>query len=181
MADQILDDFDKRANSEPREASEPAPRLFIPRTPSGFHDESWKRLRATPKHDVMQAEVLHFLRNRVLAGLPERSFVDRMVEGEYPIEKRGQIIAYVDAIEITTIDFRTTVQAFEIKPVIETVFGIVRQAKALLPLLRVAIPGVDHFVHIVVPANDPKIAELRTEWPHTWAWGATFEETQGDD
>ena len=52
---------------------------FIPRTPSRFHDEAYKRLRSAPKHDIMQAEVLAFLRARVLAGLPDGALVDRLV------------------------------------------------------------------------------------------------------
>lgn len=154
---------------------------FIPRAPSAYHDQAWKRLRSAPQHEVMQAEVLAFLRNRVLAGLPPRAFVDRMVEGEYPIVRRGQVVAYADAIEISSVDLLRTINLFEIKPSIDTVFGIVRQAKSLLQLARSTIPGEMYFCHVVVPADDPKMRDLRAEWPHTWAWGIKFDSgAEGD-
>lgn len=155
--------------------------LIIPRTPSGYHDDARGRLRKEPKHDLMQAEVLKFLRGRVLAGIPEGAYVDRLVEGEYPIVRRGQVVAYADAIEIASVNLFRTISMFEIKPVIDTVFGIIRQAKALLQLASVTIPGEAYFCHVVVPAEDPLLPELRAEWPRTWAWGAKFEEKTGGD
>jgi hypothetical protein len=155
-------------------------RHTIPRTPSGWHNDAWKRLRATPKHDVMQRDVLTYLRGRKLVGLPDGAFVDRMIEGEYPIVLRGNIVAYVDAIEIFSVDLRRQVHAFEIKPVIETTFGIVRQIKHTMQLLRQVIPDAMHFGHLVVPAVDPLLSELRMEWPQTWAWGFGTDENADD-
>lgn len=149
----------------------------IPRTPSRWHDDAWKRMRATPKHDVIQRDVLTFLRGRVLAGIPEGAFVDRMVEGEYAIVLRGNIVAYVDAIDIFSVNLRRQVHAFEIKPVIDTTFGIVRQIKHTMHLLEQSIPDAMHFGHLVVPVDDPLLAELRTEWLQTWAWGFTTNES----
>lgn len=164
-----------------RDGDEPIPRHVIPRTPSGWHNQSWQRMRATPKHDVMQRDVLTFLRNRVLAGIPEGAFVDRMVEGEYAIVLHGHIMSYADAIEITSVNLRREVHVFEIKSVIDTVFGIVRQIKSQMQLISQAIPDAMHFGHLVVPVEDALLSDLRTEWPSTWAWGFKTKEEEGDD
>lgn len=153
--------------------------MFVPRPPSAFHDDSWRKTRAQPTHEAIQQQVLTFLRDRVVAA-PDRAFVDRHVEGEYAIVKRGQIIAYVDAIEILSVNLFRTVSLFEVKPVIDTVFGIVRQAKALLQLAQTTIPGEAYYCHVVVPWTDPKIEELKAEWPRTWAWGIKFDQCAGD-
>lgn len=155
-------------------------RPTIPRTPSAWHDQAWKRQRATPKHDVIQRDVLTFLRGRRLAGIPEGAWVDRMVEGEYAIVLRGNIVAYVDAIDIFSVNMLRQVHAFEIKPAIDTAFGIVRQIKHTMHLLEQAIPNAMHFGHLVVPVEDPLLAELRTEWPQTWAWGFKTDESADD-
>ena len=141
-------------------------------TPSKFHDAAWRR---DVGHDEMQAEFLSFLRERPMAAIPSGSIVDRRVEGELPLVRFGQVVSFVDAAEILTVNFLTTVTLFELKPRIETVFGVIRQAKAMLALAETAIPAELHLCHIVAKANDPKLAELRAQWPHTWAWGVTFD------
>lgn len=146
----------------------------IPRTTSKFHSEAREKLRSHPKHDTMQREVLEFLRTRKLGGLEHQNFVTKIVEGEYPLIWRGQVVSFADGIEILTVNFRTTVTIFEIKPIIDTVCGILRQVKAQLVLAQTAVPGDEHIGIIVVPASDPLLAELRAEWPHTWAWGIKF-------
>lgn len=140
-----------------------------PITPSAAHNEAYHR---DAGHDAMQAEFLKFLRARPILAIPANAIVHRVVEAEMPILRRGQIVAYADAAEILTVNLLTTVSLFEIKPRIHTVFGVVRQAKALLELARASIPSDLHVVHVVVPARDLKLADLRREWPNTWAWGA---------
>lgn len=145
---------------------------FRPRPPSSFHNDRWQAVRAGSKHDAMQAELLVFLRSRPVVAIPDGAIVHRHVEGEYPLTRNGQIIAYTDAIDITTINLMRIVSLFEVKPKIETVFGIVRQAKALLSLAGQCISGDHYHCHIVVPHDDPALPDLRGEWPNTWAWGA---------
>jgi hypothetical protein len=145
----------------------------FPPTPSRFHDDAWRRDRG---HDAMQAAFLEFLRDRPTAAIPEGAIVYREVEAEKPLYLRGQIVSYVDCCEILTVNLTTFVSLFEIKPRIDTVFGIVRQLKSALDIAKRSIPGDLYFCHVVVPASDPKLADLRAEWPHVWAWGITFED-----
>lgn len=149
---------------------------LIPRPPSAFHNEAYHR---DAGHDALQQEVLRFLRGRSLAGLPPAAALHREVEGERPLYRCGQIVGYVDACEIVTVNLFVTCQLFEIKPRIQTVFGIVRQAKATLALAKTCIPADLHFCHVVVPHNDPKLSDLRAEWPHVWAWGVESPEWDG--
>lgn len=123
----------------------------------------------------MQAEFLGFLRDRPTAMIPEGALVHRTVEAEMPLYRRGQIISYVDAAETLTINLTTTVSLFEIKPRIETVFGIIRQLKATLALAEQSIKADHHYCHAIVPHDDPHLTELRRWWPYVWAWGVTFE------
>lgn len=146
-------------------------------TPSGFHDDAYRR---DAGHDAMQQRFLEWLRSRPIAGLPTNAVVHRAVEGEYPLMRRGQIVAYVDACEILTVNLVSTVSLFEIKPTIHTVYGVVRQAKALEALSR-AIPADFHFCHVVVKAGDPLLPALRAEWPRVWAWGITFDSVGRDE
>lgn len=152
-------------------------KLFVPRLPSRFHDEARRR---SPNHDRMQIEVLDFLRSRKLVGLPDTGLIDRTVEGEYPIIRRGQVVSFVDAIEILEIDLRKYVSAFEIKPKIDSVFAIVRQAKATLALLQSTLRPAYCVCHVVVPHTDPLLLEMRAAWPQTWAWGLPTKETLHD-
>lgn len=150
-----------------------------PSTPSGFHQRARQR---GVTHDKMQAELLAFLRARPLAGIPLGAIVHRQVEGELPLTRRGQVVSFADAAEILTVNLATVVSLFEIKPRIDTVFGIVRQCKAMLALARACITGDQHYCHAVVPHDDPLIADLRAEWPLVWAWGVTFSPmTETDD
>lgn len=150
-----------------------------PLPPSRFHDQAYRR---DAGHDVMQAEFLDWLRGRPMV-MPPNAAVHRHVEGEYALRRRGQIVSYVDAIEIVTVNLSAVANLFEIKPRIETVFGIVRQAKALLDLAQGDIRADQHYCHVVVKAGDPLLPELRKHWRHVWAWGARFEpiEDEGAD
>ena len=150
------------------------------RTPSSFHNDKWQVARKHPNHDRLQMDVLAHLRTRPIAGVRPMDIVVREVEGEYPIVRRGQVIGYADAIESLPVNGVRVVSLFELTPVIETVFGIVRQAKALLQLAVTSIEADQHYCHVVVPAGDPLLAGLRAEWPHTWAWGATVQEQPHD-
>ena len=150
-------------------------REFAPRPPSRFHDEARRRV---PSHDRMQQEVLAFLRERRLACLPDTPLIERHVEGEYPLHKNGQVVSFVDAIEILSICTERFVSAFEIKPKIDTTFGIVRQVKAQRALLWRNLKPKHCEVYVVVPINDPLLSELRAEWPHTWAWGYQVSEEE---
>ena len=153
---------------------------LIPRPPSAFHNEAWLRAKRQPKHDLLQQEVLAFLRQRPVCGIPENTAVHRHVEGEFALRKRGQIVSFADAAEVLDVNLTCIVSLFEIKPRIETVFGIVRQAKAMLGLVAETVPrATQAYCHVVVPADDPLLADLRREWPHTWAWG--FAEEEGED
>ena len=68
------------------------------------------------------------------------------------------------------------VSLFEIKPQIDTPFGIVRQVKSYLELAAREWPDADQITaHVVVPHADPQLPDLRAEWPQTWAWGVSFE------
>lgn len=146
---------------------------LYPLTPSRYHEQA----RNHPAgHDRIKQELLAFLRDRPLAAIPECAAVHREVEAERPLHRRGQIVSYVDAVEIVTVNLSTTVSLFEVKPQIDTIFGIIRQAKAMLALARADIPGDVHVCHLVVPHTDPLLAALRAEWPHTWAWGVRFGE-----
>lgn len=124
----------------------------------------------------MQQELLAFLRARPLAAVPPGAALHRVVDGEMPLLRNGQIVGYADVAEIVTVNLTTTVNLFEVKPKIETVFGVLRQVKAVLALARQSIRADMHFCHTVVPFDDPLLAELRAEWPHTWAWGIEFAE-----
>lgn len=124
----------------------------------------------------MQAEVLAHLRNRPLVGIPDVTPVHRDVIGEWPIHRAdGQVIAFVDAVEIVTVGLEQHVYAFEIKPVIDTAFGIVRQLKAIEALIASRIRPKFQTVFAVVRWDDPKLGILRKEWPATWAWGIQFQ------
>jgi hypothetical protein len=142
-----------------------------PITPSAAHDRAYHR---DAGHDGMQSQFLEFLRARPIRVIPANAIVHRVVEGEMPILRRGQIVAYADAAEILTVNLLTTVTLFEIKPRIHTVFGVVRQAKALLNLARASIPADLHIVHVIVPSHDSRLGEMRREWPNTWGWGAKY-------
>lgn len=148
-------------------------REFTSLTPSGFHSAARDRARRRPKHDEMQRDFLTFLRGKSVTIVGE--VVTRAVEGEYPIIRHGQIIAFADCAEFVDVGMTRTVCLYEIKPVIDTTFGIVRQAKALLELAHKFIPAAIHTVHVVVPHDDPLLMDLRREWPRTWAWGVKFE------
>lgn len=136
-------------------------------TPSCAHDEAFRR---DAGHDSLQKEFLTFLRERrqvIFSGdLP----IHRHVEAEYPFHRHGNIVAYADAVEILHVGPTKIVNIFEIKPKIHTVFGIVRQIKALVTLGYRDLAADICNGHIIVPAHDPKIGDLRDEWPHTWAW-----------
>lgn len=149
-----------------------------PITPSWFHDQAYHR---DAGHDAMQAAFLDFLRDRPVVAIPRGAIIHREVEAERPLHRLGQIVSYVDAIEVLTIGLTTIVSLFEIKPRIETVFGIVRQAKSMLELAEADIPGDVHVCHVVVRADDPMLSALRAYWPNVWAWGATFESVGEDD
>lgn len=126
-----------------------------------------------PTHDQMQAELLSFLRSRKIwtPSCKPAISIDRVVEGEYAFTRRGQVIAFADAIEILTIDLFKVVNLFEVKPKIESVFAVVRQATALLELAKSSIQADLHYCNIVVPAADPLLPGLRVEWQHAWGWG----------
>ena len=123
----------------------------------------------------MQMKFLDFIRSRPVLVLPKHAIIHRQVEAEYPIVRKGQIISFVDVIEILTVNFTTIVSLFELKPEIYTVPGTVRQAKAILQIAQREIPGDVHTCHLVVPSKDPALQRLRDEWPHVWAWGISFE------
>ena len=145
-------------------------------TPSGFHDQAYRR---DAGHDAMQQAFLDWLRTRPIANLPPRAAVHRHVEGEYPLWRNGQIVAYADAAEVLTVNLTVTLSLFEINPRIHTVFGVVRQAKALEALAR-SVKADFRYCHIVVKAEDPLLADLRKEWPRVWAWGVIFEPMDAD-
>lgn len=147
-------------------------------TPSGFHDRAWRR---APKHDVMQKDFLAYLRARPTMIVPASQLVSRQVDGEYPLVRNGQVISFVDAIEILDIGLLRVVSLFEIKPIIDTVYGILRQVRAQLQLAETLMPANVHVLHIIVPHDEPMLPDLRAEWPHTWAWGATFDEIGCDE
>lgn len=141
-------------------------------TPSGFHGSA----RGRPvSHDIMQRDFLAYLRAKPTVNIPDGVLSHRQVEGEYPLVRNGQVISFVDAIEILEIGVLSqelrTISLFEIKPVIDTVYGIVRQAKSQLQLAETLIPADVHVLHLIVPHDDPLLLEMRAEWPHTWAWG----------
>lgn len=146
-------------------------------SPSRFHDQAYRR---DAGHDAMQAAFLDFLRSRPVVIVPMGAFIHREVEAERALRKDGDIVSYVDAIEIVTVNFTTVANLFEMKPRIHTVFGILRQAKAILELAKQDIIADQHHCHVVVPAKDPLIGVLRQHWPLVWAWGATFEPTGAD-
>jgi hypothetical protein len=123
-------------------------------------------------HDQMQTELLSFLRSRKIWTPSSKTVVaiDRVVEGEYAFTRRGEVVAFADAIEILTIDLFKVVNLFEVKPKIESVFAVIRQATALLELAKSSMMADLHYCNIVVPAADPLLPELRVEWPHAWGW-----------
>ena len=123
----------------------------------------------------MQAEFLAWLRGRRVAGVPDSALVSRHVEAEFPLTRRGEIVGWVDAVEVLDVALTCIVSLFEIKPVVDSPFGIIRQAKSYLNLARATFARADHIdLHIVVPASDPLLSQLRAEWPRTWGWGTTF-------
>ena len=142
------------------------------RSPSGWHNDAWQR---PSRHDQIQQDLLTFLRTRPLAGVPAGVAVARLVEGEYPILRGGQIIAYCDAIEILTVNLFASVSIFEVKPDVGAPFAALRQCKALLQLAKECVQADTHTLHLVVPHDAIGIATLRENWPHVWAWGAKFD------
>ena len=152
---------------------------FLPKPPSKFHEDRG-RGKSSWRHDKMQAELLAFLRARSIAGLPANAVINREVEAEYPLTKRGQVVSFVDAIEVLDVNLLRFVSAFEVKPEIDSPCAIVRQAKSSAELLRHQIKFIAHLdYHLVCDANDPKLADLRAEWPHVWAWGVVFDPDTG--
>lgn len=153
--------------------------LLVPRPPSYWHDQAYRRPR---RHDEMQKEFLDFLCDRRLAGLPDTELIDRQVEGDFPLYAGGKSVSplsFVDAIEILDIRLERFVSAFELKPEIYSVSGIIRQVKAQIPLIWSNLKPHHFQYYIVVPATDPLLPDLRAEWPQTWAWG--FKLDQGVD
>jgi hypothetical protein len=73
------------------------------------------------------------------------------------------------------------VSAFEIKPVIVSPTAVIRQVKSQLALIRSNLKLTRCDIHIVVPATDPLLPELRAEWPQTWAWGFKLSEVELND
>lgn len=140
------------------------------RTPSAFHDRAWRR---GIRHEVMQKEFLEFLRARPTVAVTS-AITSRLVEGEYPLVRNGQVISFVDAIEILDVDFLRAVTLFEIKPVIDDVYAIVRQCKSQLQLAITLLPANAHNLNLIVPHDDPALTDMRAEWPNTWAWGIEF-------
>jgi hypothetical protein len=120
----------------------------------------------------MQTELLSFLRSRKIWTPSSKTVVpiDRVVEGEYAFTRRGEVVAFADAIEILTIDLFKVVNLFEVKPKIESVFSAMRQAAALLELAKSSIRADLHYCNIVVPATDQLLPQLRIEWLHAWGW-----------
>ena len=143
---------------------------LAPLTPSRAHDQAFKR---DAGHDALQQEVLAFLRGRSLAQ-SGATIISRTVEAEMPFRKRGQIVAYADIGEIIDTPLCRIVNIYEIKPRIETVFGIVRQAKVLADLVQ-DIEADQRYVNVVVPHTDPLGPALLREWPRTWAWRRDFD------
>lgn len=149
--------------------------------PSYFHDQARKIALDYPGHEKIKQELLTYLRSKVITGLRPGAFVDRLVEGEYTIlDDQKRICGYADAIEILNIDLIRTITIFEVKPKIDTVFGIVQQMKAYLCLAEQYMPAHHYAGNLVVPASDPRLAELRHQWPRTWAWGIKFDTDQDD-
>ena len=151
----------------------PPENFASPKPPSRFHELARNR---DAGHDAMQAEFLTFLRSRVVTFIPAGATISREVEAELPLRNRaGVIVSFADAAEILLVNFTRVVSLFEVKPRIETVFGIVRQVKAMEDLGRANYPDAQVWAHAVVPASDPLIGELRQEWPRVWSWGISFE------
>ena len=166
--------------------SPPKPPSLFPRSPSAWHDLIWKR---PPSHSVMQRELADFLRSaaRTISLRGSEAFRHE-VHVEHPIPGQdGYPVAFLDVVEFVAVNLTTIVHLFEVKPVIEAT-GPLRQIKGYLALAEkprvfeweIGLPLRPDQIHghIVVPFNDPRLAELRAEWPHVWAWGETFEKVE---
>lgn len=151
----------------------------FPQTPSGLNEQARQR---GPRHEAMQRSFMEFLRaRRVTVGIPPGATVHRHVESELILDSNARIGGFVDCAEILSVSGASTIASlFEIKPVIDDVYGIVRQAKAILFHARRAIIADQHWCYVVVPADDPLIDDLRAEWPHVWAFGASFKPEDED-
>ena len=135
----------------------------------------------------MQRELADFLRSAARTiSLRGSEAVYREVHVEQPVPN-GTTFALVDVAEFCAVNLTNIIHLFEVKPVI---FGTAPLAQMKGYLLLAARPAAFHWEngipitpdqihgHIVVPFNDPRLAELRAEWPHVWAWGETFEKVE---
>ena len=151
-------------------------------TPSGWHDATNDR---DAGHDDMQLAVYQWAKSH-----PEGRRIDLekygifehvSVEVEYPFASRKNIVAFADVCEVwrsVEVNYQRFYQyyyvAFEIKPRIRSVGGLIRQCVALAhhignehhpnqkPPLRVVIPAVPH--------DDAKLATLRKLYDPVMPW-----------
>jgi hypothetical protein len=143
----------------------------LPPTPSRSHEEARRRHIG---HDQIQADLLVFLQKRLVSGVRPTAEIKKFVDSEFPLRRNGRIVSFVDCAEILTVDRTTVVSLFEVKPKIDTVFGIKRQCLLMLDLAEKSIQADQYYCHVGVPFYDPLLLELRKAWPLTWAWGITF-------
>jgi len=155
-------------------------------TPSGWHDDTRSR---DAGHDEMQLAVLRKLKSREPEPIPGRFnevYKFRGVYAEFPFYLNGQIIAFADVCEVFRTDkagyggyYELFYVAYEIKPRILSVGGVIRQALALDSAIERAKQGRQSTANQcrvipVVPAHDPKIDLLREMYNGSiWAWGSS--------
>lgn len=139
----------------------------------------------SPEHDLMQADVLEFLRRAGESPKPflwngkERQIIRVRTDCEVLIQIRGRIAGFCDVVDWwqehepkVSKPFRLAF-VYEIKPRIMSAGAIVRQLKATEFLMEQSMLAGDIGAEIriapVVPADDPNLPALRRLW-----WGPVF-------
>ena len=139
----------------------------------------------SPEHDLMQADVLDFLRRPgkepklLRLNGKERQIVHVRTDCEVLIPVRGRIAGFCDVVdwwqegEPRVGKPLRVAFVYEIKPRITSAGSIVRQLKATEYLMEQWMIGGEVGAEIriapVVPADDPNLPALRRLW-----WGPVF-------
>jgi len=152
-------------------------------TPSGWENDTRGR---DAGHDDLQLRIWRYLKDRASASMETKDdgiFSRVAVTVEHPFKVKGIPIAFADVCEVfrsdkTTHDgywvYRYT--AYEIKPRIYSVGGIIRQCKALEVAIERSGPerSTKKPEAIVVPVvfrTDPKVEMLKEMYTGTvWTW-----------
>lgn len=156
-----------------------------PRSPS-----DWGERKTTITHDKMQCDVAQWIKHRwptgktysappLLSTEGRRTFHAKSVEIEQPIIVGGRIVSYAD-IGVTWFGKGRDQHRmlFEIRPVIDSVGGILRQMKAQAHLVQSTLGTPDYAlggedwsdIWLVVPDGADRLDLMRDAWHRVFVW-----------